>query len=117
MSRRDHECSRRVPLIADGYRESTESRADLLRDVKRRRMQAPSLVAGDGALAFWSAVADVFPETRHQRDWVHKTMNVLDCLPAAEEPGAKKAIFEITNAENKGSTCAPPTPSSRPSRR
>ncbi len=87
--------------IADGYRESTESWAALLRDVRRRGMQAPSLVTGDGALGFWSAVADVFPETRHQRDWVHKTMNVLDCLPAAVQPGAKKAIFQITGAENK----------------
>ena len=64
-------------------------------------MQAPSLVTGDGALGFWSAVADVFPETRHQRDWVHKTMNVLNCLPAAVQPGARKAIFQITNAENR----------------
>ena len=87
--------------IADGYRESTESWAALLRDVKRRGMSAPALVTGDGALGFWSAVADVFPETRHQRDWVHKTMNVLDCLPTAIQPGAKKAIFQITNAENK----------------
>jgi putative transposase len=87
--------------IADGYRESTESWAALLRDVRRRGMEAPSLVTGDGALGFWSAVADVFPETRHQRDWVHKTMNVLDCLPAAVQPGAKKAIFQITNAESK----------------
>jgi len=87
--------------ISDGYRESTQSWAELLRDAKRRGMQAPSLVTGDGALGFWSAVGEVFPETRHQRDWVHKTMNVLDCLPAAVQPGAKKAIFQITNAENK----------------
>ena len=87
--------------IADGYRESTQSWLELLRDCRRRGMQAPSLVTGDGALGFWAAVGEVFPETRHQRDWVHKTMNVLDCLPAAVQPRAKKAIFQITNAENK----------------
>jgi putative transposase len=93
--------TKELVAISDGYRESTQSWAELLRDVRRRGMQAPSLVTGDGALGFWSAVADVFPETRHQRDWVHKTMNVLNCLPAAVQPGAKKAIFQITNAENK----------------
>ena len=93
--------TKELVAIADGYRESTQSWAELLRDVRRRGMEAPSLVTGDGALGFWSAVADVFPETRHQRDWVHKTMNVLNCLPAAVQPGAKKAIFQITNAENK----------------
>jgi len=93
--------TKELVAIADGYRESTQSWAELLRDVRRRGMQAPSLVTGDGALGFWTAVADVFPETRHQRDWVHKTMNVLNCLPAAVQPGAKTAIFQITNAENR----------------
>jgi transposase-like protein len=94
--------TKELVAISDGYRESTQSWAELLRDVRRRGMQAPSLVTGDGALGFWSAVADVFPETSHQRDWVHKTMNILNCLPAAVQPGAKKAIFQITNAENRG---------------
>ena len=93
--------AKELVAIADGYRESTQSWAELLRDVRRRGMEAPSLVTGDGALGFWAAVGEVFPETRHQRDWVHKTMNVLNCLPAAVQPGAKKAIFQITNAENK----------------
>lgn len=87
--------------IADGYRESTESWAALLRDLKDRGMDAPVLATGDGALGFWGALTDVYPETRLQRDWVHKTANVLDCLPASVQPEAKKAIFEITNAENK----------------
>jgi putative transposase len=94
--------TKELVAISDGYRESTQSWAELLRDVRRRGMQAPGLVTGDGALGFWSAVADVFPETSHQRDWVHKTMNILNCLPAAVQPGAKKAIFQITNAENRG---------------
>ncbi len=87
--------------LADGYRESTESWADLLRDLKGRGMRAPVLAIGDGALGFWAAVRDVFPETRHQRDWVHKTSNVLDALPKSVHKRAKKAIHEITCAENK----------------
>lgn len=62
--------------IADGYRESTESWAELLRDCKRRGMRAPVLAVGDGALGFWGAIRDVFPKTRWQRDWVHKAANV-----------------------------------------
>jgi putative transposase len=67
--------------IEDGYRESTESWAELLRDLKKRGVRAPELAVGDGALGFWNAIRDVFPETRHQRDWVHKSSNVLDSMP------------------------------------
>jgi len=67
--------------LADGHRESTESWAALLRDARRRGMRALVLAVGDGALGFWGALAGVFPETRHQRDSVHKVANVLDCLP------------------------------------
>jgi transposase-like protein len=87
--------------ISDGYRESTQSWGELLRDCRRRGMVAPVLATGDGALGFWGALSEVFPETRHQRDWVHKTANVVDCPPASVQRGAKRAIFEITNAENK----------------
>jgi transposase-like protein len=90
-------------LIAldDGHRESTESWADLLRSCKRRGMTAPVLAVGDGALGFWSAVRDVFPETREQRCWFHKIANVLNCLPKSAQPGAKAALAEIWNAEDK----------------
>jgi putative transposase len=57
--------------LADGYRESTESWADLLRDCHRRGMTAPVLAVGDGALGFWKAVREVFPATREQRCWFH----------------------------------------------
>ncbi len=87
--------------VRDGYRESEESWAELLRDLKKRGMRAPVLALGDGALGFWAAVRDVFPETRHQRDWVHKTANVLDALPKSVHGRAKKAVREITEAENK----------------
>jgi transposase-like protein len=93
----------RKELIAltDGYREATESWADLLRDAKRRGMRAPVLAIGDGALGFWGALREVFPETREQRCWFHKISNVLAALPKSAHPGAKKALAEIWNAEDK----------------
>jgi len=78
-----------------------ESWAELLRDLKRRGMAAPVLAIGDGALGFWAAVRAVFPQTRWQRDWVHKTSNILDSMPKSVHRRAKKAIHEITEAENK----------------
>jgi putative transposase len=165
--------------MTDGYRESSEAWAGLLRDCARRGMRAPVLsseawagllrdcappgmrapvlAVGDGALGFWNALNEVFPDTRHQRCWVHKTANVLDALPKTAQPAAKRALQEIYNAEDKdhatravrdferayrakypkvvkritddedellaffnsppstGSTCGPPTRSSRPS--
>jgi transposase-like protein len=93
----------RKELIAltDGYRESTESWADLLRDCARRGMRAPVLAVGDGALGFWGALREVFPDTREQRCWFHKIANVLSALPKSAHPGAKKALAEIWNAEDK----------------
>jgi putative transposase len=87
--------------MSDGYRESSDSWADLLRDCARRGMRAPVLAVGDGALGFWKALAEVFPEARHQRCWVHKIANTLDALPKSAQPGAKKALREIYNAEDK----------------
>jgi putative transposase len=87
--------------LADGYRESTESWADLLRDCARRGMRAPALAAGDGALGFWGALREVFPATREQRCWFHKSANVLAALPKSAHPGAKKALAEIWGAEDK----------------
>ena len=87
--------------LADGYRESTGSWADLMRDCKRRGMRAPILAAGDGALGFWGALREVFPETKEQRCWFHKIANVLAALPKSAHPGAKKALAEIWNAEDR----------------
>ncbi|WSC90502.1 IS256 family transposase [Streptosporangium sp. NBC_01756] len=87
--------------LADGYRESTESWADLLRDAKRRGMRAPVLAVGDGALGFWGALREVFPQAKEQRYWFHKIANVLGALPKSAQPGAKKALAEIWNAEDK----------------
>jgi len=87
--------------IADGYRESTESWLDLLRDLKARGMQAPVVAVGDGALGFWAALREVWPETREQRDWVHRLANVLDKLPKRLQPKAKAALHEIMYAETR----------------
>ncbi|HEY5357435.1 MAG TPA: IS256 family transposase [Streptosporangiaceae bacterium] len=87
--------------LADGYRESAESWADLLRDCARRGMRAPVLAAGDGALGFWGGLREVFPGTAEQRCWFHKSGNVLAALPKSAHPGAKKALAGIWGAEDK----------------
>src|SRR5215510_13070147 len=87
--------------LADGYRESAESWADLLRDCARRGMRAPVLAVGDGALGFWGALREVFPQASEGRCWFHKTANVLAALPKSAHPGAKKALAEIWGAEDK----------------
>jgi transposase-like protein len=87
--------------LSDGYREAGESWADLLRDCRRRGMRAPVLAVGDGALGFWGALREVFPQTREQRCWFHKISNVLAALPKSAHPGAKKALAQIWNAEDK----------------
>ena len=87
--------------LTDGYRESVESWADLLRDCARRGMRAPVLAIGDGALGFWGALREVFPQARTQRCWFHKIANVLGALPKSAHPGAKKALAEIWNAEDR----------------
>jgi transposase-like protein len=87
--------------LAEGLRESTESWAVLLRDCRRRGMRGPELVVGDGAMGLWKALAEVFPQARHQRCWVHKTRNVVTALPKSAQPGAKKALQEIYNAEDR----------------
>jgi len=87
--------------LSDGFRESSESWADLLRSAKRRGMRAPVLAVGDGALGFWKAVREVFPETKEQRCWFHVGGNVLAALPKSAHPGAKAALAEIYNAEDR----------------
>ena len=86
---------------SDGYRESTESWADVLRDLYKRGMTAPAVAVGDGALGFWAALGGVFPDTREQRCWVHKTANILAVLPKRLHRSAKAAIHEIYQAETR----------------
>jgi putative transposase len=88
--------------VADGYRESEQSWKTLLLDVKSRGLTIdPKLAVGDGALGFWKALPQVFPGTREQRCWVHKTANVLDKLPKRLQPAAKQAIHQIWMAETR----------------
>jgi putative transposase len=93
--------TKELVAVADGERESTESWAQLLRDIRRRGMRAPVVAVGDGALGLWAALRDVFPATRHQRDWVHKLANVLGCLPASVQAGARKALAEVRDAPDR----------------
>ena len=93
--------TKELVALADGFRESAESWADLLRSCKRRGMRAPVLAVGDGALGFWKAIRDVFPDTAEQRCWWHKTGNVLAALPKSAHPSAKAALAEVYNAEDK----------------
>ena len=88
--------------VADGYRESEQSWKELLLDCKGRGLEIePSLAIGDGALGFWKAIGQVWPSTRAQRCWVHKTSNVLDQMPEGVQPKAKAALHEIYEAETK----------------
>ena len=93
--------TKEVIAIEDGYRESTESWASLLRDLRRRGMPAPVLAVGDGALGFWAALRQVYPEAREQRCWVHKIVNVLDKLPKRLQARAKEMLHEIMDAPDR----------------
>jgi len=84
--------------VEDGYRESAESWKALLRELKRRGLAAPVVAVGDGALGFWAATREVWPETREQACWCHKLANVLDKLPQRLQPRAKCALHEMMYA-------------------
>jgi transposase-like protein len=88
--------------VQDGYRESTQSWTELLVDLQRRGLTlAPKLATGDGAMGFWAALRQVYPETREQRCWVHKTVNVLNKLPKSVQPRAKADLHQIWMAETR----------------
>ena len=93
--------TKELVALEDGYRESAESWAELLRGLQRRGLEAPVVAVGDGALGFWSAVRDVWPQTAAQRDWFHKLGNVLDKLPKRLQPKAKRALHDILAAETR----------------
>jgi putative transposase len=88
--------------LVDGVRESAQSWRELLLDLKRRGLAiAPELAVADGALGFWQAIEQIWPKTRSQRCWVHKTANVLNKLPKSQHSKAKRALQEIWMAETK----------------
>lgn len=93
--------TKEVIAIEDGYRESTESWLTVLRDLKRRGLRPPALAIGDGALGFWAAVREVWPETREPRCGVHRIANVLDKLPTRLQPQAKRALHDMMYADTR----------------
>lgn len=90
---------KRFLAIEDGARESTQSWREVLLKLKARGMNVPRLAIGDGAMGFWAALEEVYGDTRQQRCWMHKTMNVLNCLPTSAQPKAKQALHEIWQAD------------------
>jgi putative transposase len=93
--------TKELVAVADGERESADAWAELLRDLRRRGMRAPVVMVGDGALGLWRALREVFPATREQRCWVHKVANVLGALPKGVQAGARRALNEIIQAEDR----------------
>jgi putative transposase len=88
--------------IGDGFRESKDAWCELLLDLKARGLQSgPLLATGDGAMGLWAALAEVFPKTRHQRCWFHKTGNILNALPKSQHGRAKAGLQEIWQAATR----------------
>ena len=87
--------------IEDGVRESTQSWREVLLKLKSRGMNGPELAIGDGAMGYWAALEEVYPETRQQRCWMHKTMNVLNCLPKSAQAKGKQSLHDIWQAETE----------------
>lgn len=92
---------KRLLAIEDGVRESTQSWREVLLKLKARGLNVPRLAIGDGAMGFWAALEEVYGDTRQQRCWMHKTMNVLNCLPPSIQPKAKQALHEIWQADTQ----------------
>jgi putative transposase len=88
-------------VVEDGYRESTESWASVMRDLRVRGLNEPKLVIGDGALGTWAALRDVFPAARRQACWVHTIARVLDALPKRLQPTAKKLLHAMMEAPSR----------------
>jgi putative transposase len=93
--------TKELVAVTDGEREWGDAWAELLRDCRRRGMGAPVVMVGDGALGLWAALREVFPATREQRCWVHKVPNVLNALPKSVHAGARRALNEIAQAEDR----------------
>jgi putative transposase len=100
----DKHGNKELVAVCDGYRESKIAWKEMLLDLKQRGLSfAPKLSVGDGSLGFWAAIDEVFPETKRQRCWVHKTANVLDRMPKSIQSKAKSMIHEMYMAATKQS--------------
>lgn len=95
--------TKELVALGEGYRESEEAWLAELRDLKRRGLRPPALAVGDGALGFWRALEQVYPEVKQQRCWVHKLRNVLDKLPQRLQEPAKELLREVMNAPDRES--------------
>jgi transposase-like protein len=93
---------KKLLAIEEGFRESTQSWREVLLHLKGRGLEVPpELAVGDGAMGFWAALAEVYPATREQRCWVHKTANVLNRLPKSVQPKAKADLHAIWMAPTR----------------
>jgi transposase-like protein len=92
---------KKLLAVEPGYRESTESWSFVLRDLRQRGLNCPLLAIGDGALGFWAAIRNIFPEATETRCWVHKIANVLDKLPKRLQPKAKELLHQVMYAETQ----------------
>ncbi len=97
----DEDGEKHLVALDDGVRESTQSWREMLLGAKSRGLAAPQLAIGDGALGFWGALDEVFPDTRHQRCWMHKSGNVLNYLPTSTQAKAKVDLHQIWMAESR----------------
>ena len=97
----DEDGEKHLVALDDGIRESAQSWRELLLDAQSRGLSAPQLAVGDGALGFWGALDEVFPTTRHQRCWMHKSGNVLNYLPTTTQAKAKVDLHQIWMAESR----------------
>lgn len=96
------EGNKELIAVTDGYRESEHSWSEMINDAKRRGLVIdPKLAVADGGLGFWAAIRKVWPATREQRCWVHKTANVLENLPSAIQPKAKSRLHQIWQAATR----------------
>ena len=93
--------TKEVLAVKPGYRESTESWSDVLRDLKARGITAPRLLVADGNAAIWGAARQVWPEASEQRCWNHKIRNVLDRLPKREQTEAKDLLRKVAHAQTR----------------
>src|SRR5438309_3210322 len=98
----DEQGHKELLAMEEGYRESTVAWAETLRSLKARGVkEAPLLAIGDGALGLWAALDEVFPTTRHQRCWNHRTLNILDKLPKRLWPAVRKQPHKLAEASSR----------------
>ena len=91
----NEQSQKKLLAISDGVRESIQRWHELQLDLKERNFNVPKVALGDGAAGLWTALDEVYPQTRQQRFWVHKSANILNSLPKSVQPNAKKDLHQI----------------------